>query len=333
MTHIIREATGSGTIINIPSQLGRYSYVRTFDRSTNSVLVAVQDSSGHPFCAKFVDRSFLVQHDQLGLFERELRLLAQIRNPHIVAMREIVYLPATIAIIMEYCEKGDLFHYIRHQGPLPPNTIRSFLFQIMKGLEGLHQHGCAHRDLKPENIVIGADLSVKLCDLGLAGVSRPDGLMSTMCGTFPYTPPEIIAGLQYDGAKADVWSLGIVAFVMATFKLPWTMPDDAGISRQILAGQLTFPSEFPAEVIPFIRKCTRVNPANRPTVKELLQSPWFAEEVLIYNQKSVIAALLLSRGSVPKASVKMIVWKPSARTTCNQKRFLKCPMDCLTARL
>jgi serine/threonine protein kinase len=281
---VIREATDTGGIIEFPRQFGKYNYLRTLGSATNSVIVLAEDRSSQRFAVKIVSRTFLVSHGQLECFERELRLLQFIQHPNIVRLLDVVYGTDTIALVMEYCENGDLFEYLWHHGPIAPPLCRSYIVQILKALENFHEKGYAHRDLKPENILIDSRSRVKICDLGLARAPGTDGMMQTICGTMPYTPPEILQGLPYEGPRADIWSLGILIFVMATGRLPWESDDKAGMAREIVHGMLNFPNDFPSEIKMVVMLCTAINPADRPTAADLLELPWIAEELSEYQK-------------------------------------------------
>jgi serine/threonine protein kinase len=256
----------------------------------HSVLLLVESRSGDRFAAKIVDRDYLARNGLLGFFQHEAHVLSQLKNRHIVGFQELVNLPGCIVLIMEYCEKGDLFRHLWHKGELPVGVVRSYLFQLLKGLEYLHSQGYAHRDLKPENIVLDSRMIVKICDLGFAGCSS-NGLQSTVCGSIPYMPPEMFANMPYDGTKADIWSLGIVAYVMATARIPWASLDPSEMIKQISSRSLTFPADFPPELIPFINACTRMNPWDRPSAAQLMKMPWISEESRFCKQRFLTHSL------------------------------------------
>jgi serine/threonine protein kinase len=155
-------------------------------------------------------------------------------------------------------------------------------------------------------------------------------MMQTICGTIPYTPPEIVQGLPYEGPKADIWSLGILVFVMVTAKLPWESDDRAGMMREILEGVISFPPDVPPEIRTFVRYCTNLNPADRPTAADLLQSPWLAEELPAYNKMFGLSGkapgLANSDGwkgakvtTVARHSARMILMKPHPRSLSADK--------------
>jgi serine/threonine protein kinase len=317
-----REATENGVIIELPRQFGKYTYLRTLGCATNSVVVLAEDRSNVKYAVKVVNREFLVSHGQLECFERELRLLQFIHHPNIVRLLDVVYSPETIALVMEFCENGDLFEYLWHHGPIPPTVLRSYLVQILKALECFHEKGYAHRDLKPENVLVDGRSRVKLCDLGLARSSGTDGMMQTICGTIPYTPPEIVQGLPYEGPKADIWSLGILTYVMATGNLPWRSEDKTGMTKEILEGMIDFHGDVVEEVKTFVELCTHLTPGERPSASDLLDLPWIAEELPAYNKLFGFTGKPLGAsvsdgwksGQAMRQSARMLLMKPHVRS-------------------
>jgi serine/threonine protein kinase len=321
---IIREATERGTIIEIPRQFGKYTYVRTLGAETSSVILLVEDRSGVKYAVKVVSRTCLVTDGQLEFFESELRILQFIHHPNIVRLQDVIYQTDTIALVMEYCENGDLFEQLWHHGPMNANTARSHIYQILKALECFHEKGYTHRGLKPENILIDGRGRVKICDLGLARAGGSDRVMSAVCGTVPYTPPEIVQGLPYDGTKVDMWSLGILIFVMVSGRLPWESDDQAGMMREIIDGVISFPGEFHPELVIIVRACTNLNPSNRPSASELLEMPWLKDEQPAYAKAFGLGAKGIQpqdswkgnpgkAGSVGKTSVRMILMQPHGK--------------------
>jgi serine/threonine protein kinase len=229
---------------------------------------------------------------------------------------------------MEYCEHGDLFDYLLQKGPLRPAAIRSFLYQILKALECLHEKGYAHRDLKPENIFVDKDCHIKIGDLGLAKASSGEAMLSTMCGTLYYSAPEVLHGEMYDGRKSDMWSIGIIIFVMAVRALPWSSSDPAGIIAEISEGRVALPPDFPLEIAGIIRMCTSLNPNERPTPTQVLDLPWMNEEQFAYRRDFGIAGKgsfgpgskgFGSRPSIARESAKMILSKTPIRAFNSEK--------------
>jgi serine/threonine protein kinase len=244
----IVESTELGVVIEVSRQFGKYTYVRTIGSAASSVVLLVVDRGGQQYAAKVVKREFLIADSNLEYFEREIRLLQFIRHPNIVQLHEILYQTDNIIVIMEFCERGDLFGQLNKTGALSTPRLRSYIFQTLKALQCLHEKGFAHRDLKPENILVCSDNVIKIADFGLARPVPPDGMMTTICGSIHYMAPEILQELPYDGTKADIWSLGIIVFAMALNQLPWNAQDNAGLIREIVRGAIAYPVNLLPEV-------------------------------------------------------------------------------------
>jgi serine/threonine protein kinase len=198
---------------------------------------------------------------------------------------------------MEYCEHGDLFDELRKSGPLSICRLRSYIYQLLKALQCLHEKGFAHRDLKPENILVASGSIVKLGDLGLAQALPPDGMMTTICGSLYYMAPEILRAVPYDGRKADIWSLGIIIFAMCLNRLPWASSDIPGMGREILDGTIMYPAQMMPEILEIVQICTKKNPSERPTARQLLEMPWISEETLEYKRLFSLTSRLSLRSS------------------------------------
>ena len=135
-------------------------------------------------------------------------------NNHGIPLRENI-------IVLEYCKNGDLYTYLDKTGILSEQQYLKFMHQILSGISALHNNGVCHRDVKPENILLDADLNLKIADFGYArffDTTSPSPKFTLPCGTRQYIAPEVIlsAGkFQYDGKKADMWSVGCVCFILA----------------------------------------------------------------------------------------------------------------------
>ena len=319
----ITEATDNQQLIRIPRHFGKYTYVRTLGTGASSVVVLCQeDRTGRQFAAKAVDRQVLVREEKFGYFEREVRLLETIDHPSIVKLFQTIYLEEVIILIMEYCPNGDLFEYLTARGAICLATTRSFLYQLFKGIAYLHERKLAHRDLKLENIFLDGQYRLKIGDLGLAKQVEGDNLFGTICGTLFYTPPEIIRNEEYDGLKADVWSLGIIAYTLAVGALPWTSRDCAAIEREILAGEIHVPEYVSDPLTRLIMDCTRPNPAERPTVSELLETEWLRSEEAQWQK---YAARNLPAATSRFASTTKVMWAPQEKGS-PQRRVLVRPI-------
>lgn len=131
---------------------------------------------------------------------------------------------------------------------------------------------------------------MKVSDFGLSAVKeqiRVDGMLHTLCGTPAYVAPEILAKRGYDGAKVDIWSCGVILFVLAAAYLPFNDPNLMAMYRKIYTGEFKCPRWFSPDLRRFLSRLMDTNPETRITVDEILRDPWFRKgykEVKIYEE-------------------------------------------------
>ncbi|KAG6509833.1 hypothetical protein ZIOFF_027840 [Zingiber officinale] len=138
--------------------------------------------------------------------------------------------------------------------------------------------GVYHRDLKPENLLLDAYGNLKISDFGLSALSqqvRGDGLLHTACGTPNYVAPEVLNDRGYDGATADLWSCGVILFVLLAGYLPFEDSNLISLYNKISAAEFTFPTWFSLEAKILLTRILDPNPMTRITVSEILKNEWF----------------------------------------------------------
>jgi 5'-AMP-activated protein kinase catalytic alpha subunit len=209
----------------------------------------------------------------LECVEREIRILETASHPHIVQFKEVIHAGDSIFIVMEYCSGGSLLRAITNSGGFPMPECLRLLYDILQGVNYLHDHGISHRDIKPDNILIDHTGRAKITDFGLSGYVARNDLFQTPSGSLEYCPPEVLAGDPYDGAKADIWSLGVVLYTMCGACLPWRGRSPAQIYAQAMAHDFSLPAVASRPVRDLICKMMNKNPAERPTAFELLNDP------------------------------------------------------------
>jgi serine/threonine protein kinase/alpha-tubulin suppressor-like RCC1 family protein len=201
---IIRELGGGGTAL---------------------VYLARERATGDEVAIKVIRSRYIEDDEAQARFAREARVVAQLQHPNIVPVRAVLDLgPAGLAIVMAHVVGRTLKQMIKQDGPLSPQDTEQILRDIGSALEAAHANGLVHRDVKPENIFIDIDGRALLADFGLARSMAPDTALTMVgmaLGTPAYMAPEQIDGSDLD-ARADVYSLGLVAWEMLIGRRAWT---------------------------------------------------------------------------------------------------------------
>lgn len=184
-------------------------------------------------------------HDFLEkFFPRELDILTKLEHPHIIQVHSILQRGPRVFIFMRFADNGDLLEFIKRNGPVQEQNAKLWFRQMTSGLQYLHKKNIAHRDLKCENILLSRRFNVKLADFGFARFcSDIDGnrvLSQTFCGSAAYAAPEVVSGIPYNPQLSDVWSLGIILFIMLNASMPF---DDSNL-RKLLKDQMNHSWQF-----------------------------------------------------------------------------------------
>ncbi|XP_038199711.1 sperm motility kinase-like [Arvicola amphibius] len=177
-------------------------------------------------------------------------------------------------LVMEYLEGKDLLMLIREVGCLQEEEARPIFYQLASAVHFLHQRLIAHRDIKLENILMGPDGKVKLCDFGLATQLVEGQMLEELWGTLPYLAPEILAGTPYDAMAGDMWSLGIVFYVLVTGHLPYVESTPEAMYHLITTTPCRIPYHLSRSCYLILARLLTGYIWFRLTSSRLLERPW-----------------------------------------------------------
>lgn len=192
---------------------------------------------------------------------------------------------------MELGANGELFDKIEPDRGVDEEVAQFYFIQLINAVDYIHRLGVAHRDIKPENLVLDSEGNLKLTDFGLAVVFRKKGgpkRISTLpCGSPPYIAPEMVTK-RYDPEMMDIWSCGIVLFVLLTGKIAWEIPHpqdpdyDYFIKNQ---GEVLIDpwNKLPIGALSLLRKILDPNPKTRISIRNIHKQPWFSKKNSFMN--------------------------------------------------
>jgi eukaryotic-like serine/threonine-protein kinase len=198
-------------------QVGKYRLLgKIGEGATAKVYEAMHPGLNRTVAIKMLGHSLVYDRVFKDRFLEEARTIAGLSHPNIVQIYDTEQAYATLFLVMERLEGRDLQEVMSERGTLDPPAAMAVLRQLATALAFAHSRGIIHRDVKPSNASIGDDGEVKLMDFGIAQRIRKDGARSEVVeGTPRYLPPEAALGMPLDH-KADIYSLGVMAFEMVT---------------------------------------------------------------------------------------------------------------------
>lgn len=254
-------------------ELGRHLGQGTFAK----VHYARNLETGTGVAIKIVDKEKVLKVGMFDQIKREISVMRLIRHPNVVELYEVMASKTKIYFVMEYAKGGELFNKVA-RGKLKEDVARKYFQQLISAVDYCHSRGVCHRDLKPENLLLDENGNLKVSDFGLSALAeskRQDGLLHTTCGTPAYVAPEVINRKGYDGAKADIWSCGVILFVLLAGYLPFRDSNLMEMYRKIGKGEFKMPNWFAPEVRKLVSKMLDPNPRTRISMEKIMGNSWF----------------------------------------------------------
>ncbi|KAK8404721.1 hypothetical protein O3P69_007759 [Scylla paramamosain] len=242
-------------------------------------LAEVKDDPSTVVAIKIIDKKALKgKEDSL---ENEIKVLRRLRHPNIVQLMDTYEDPEHVYLVIELVTGGELFDRIVEKGSYTEKDAADLIRQVLEAVDYMHEQGVVHRDLKPENLLYFSqdeDSKIMISDFGLSKM-EDSGIMATACGTPGYVAPEVLAQKPY-GKAVDVWSIGVIAYILLCGYPPFYDENDANLFAQILKGEFEFDSPYWDEISDsakdFIRQLMCVDVERRFTCKQSLNHPWIS---------------------------------------------------------
>ncbi|KAG7440976.1 Pkinase-domain-containing protein [Guyanagaster necrorhizus] len=205
---------------------------------------------------------------------REAALSMLLHHPYVCGMREMITHANHYYMVFEYVNGGQMLDYIISHGRLRERVARKFARQIGSALDYCHRNNVVHRDLKIENILISQTGNIKIIDFGLSNLYDPVAHLSTFCGSLYFAAPELLNAKVYTGPEVDVWSFGVVLYVLVCGKVPFDDQSMPALHAKIKRGLVEYPVWLSSECRSLLSRMLVTNPAARAPLSEVLSHPW-----------------------------------------------------------
>jgi len=276
LTKFRTEMTGSEAL---EARVGPYVLLEQIHTGGfTSIWLAEHETLKMKVAVKKVPKANITTDDQITRLTRELSLLKQLHHPFIAEFFESIEDDENYYYAMEYAEHGNLLNFVNTHGNLPESQSRFYFCQIISVLEYLHNVlSIVHRDLRTENILLDRHDNIRVIDFGFSVQSTATHpLMNTKCGSPSYAAPEMIRGQAYT-RSADIWSAGVVLYVLVTGDLPFRDDNMQRLLQKIVYTDVTCPPFLSPAVTDLIRKMLAKNPDTRITIDKIKEHHWFSQ--------------------------------------------------------
>lgn len=247
--------------------------------------------TGQSVAIKAIDKDKILKVGLVDQTKREISVMRLIQHPNVMQIYEVMASKTKIYFVMEYAKGGELFKKVS-KGKLKEDTARKYFQQLISAIDFCHSRGVYHRDLKPENLLLDENGMLKVTDFGLSALAKckhQDGLLHTTCGTPAYVAPEVISRRGYDGDKADIWSCGVILYVLLAGYLPFHDSNLMAMYRKIAKADYKFPTWFSADVRKLLSRILDPNPSTRISIAKIMENPWFRKGLNSKSAKSKTA--------------------------------------------
>ncbi|WOL08636.1 CBL-interacting serine/threonine-protein kinase 5-like [Canna indica] len=275
-----KETTGGEDLRSLV--LGKYEMGRLLGKGTFAKVYYGRDlRTGESVAIKVIHKDQIRREARMmDQIKREISVLHLVRHPNVVELREVMATKSRIFFVMEYVRGGELFAHVA-RGPLSEDQARRYFRQLISAVDFCHSRGVSHRDLKPENLLLDHNGDLKVSDFGLSALPeqlRQDGLLHTQCGTPTYVAPEVLRRRGYDGAKADLWSCGVILYVLLAGFLPFQDESLMRMYCKVLKAEYQIPPWFSNDARRLISRLLVADPEKRMSVPAIMRHQWLKAE-------------------------------------------------------
>ncbi|RXG70441.1 SNF-related serine/threonine-protein kinase, partial [Armadillidium vulgare] len=283
-----------------------------------------------------IDKIRLDEVSRAHLFQ-EVRCMKLVQHPNVVRLYEVIDTQTKLYLILELADGGDMYDYImKHEKGLDESAAKRYFRQIVHAISFCHRLHVVHRDLKPENVVFFEKLGmVKLTDFGFSNKFCPGQKLETSCGSLAYSAPEILLGDSYDAPAVDIWSLGVILYMLVVGRAPFQEANDSETLTRIMDCEYTIPDHVSKpcrnniewttvlkalQELDLIAKMLIRDPQRRATLEDIANDEWLMSESPEMNIADMLP--LVSRQHLTEEDHAHIIHKMVAGAIASMEEIL-----------
>ncbi|XP_069491773.1 serine/threonine-protein kinase SIK1 [Ambystoma mexicanum] len=269
-----------------PLRVGFYDIERTLGKGNFAVVkLARHRVTKTQVAIKIIDKTRL-DPSNLEKIYREVQIMKLLNHPHIIKLYQVMETKDMLYIVTEFAKNGEMFDHLTTNGHLSESEARTKFWQILSAVEYCHSRHIVHRDLKTENLLLDSNMNIKIADFGFGNFYKSGEPLSTWCGSPPYAAPEVFEGKEYEGPHLDIWSLGVVLYVLVCGSFPFDGPNLPTLRQRVLEGRFRIPYFMSQDCEMLIRRMLVVDPTKRLTISQIKQHKWMQAEPALQQPQS-----------------------------------------------
>lgn len=281
----------------MPKIVGDYKIIKTIGRGTFSIVKKVLNIRNNiEYAMKIIPLSSIRSNKQFDkIIKHRINLISKMNHPGIVSLHGIMHSTNNLFLIFDLA-KGEFLSSISESCPLPEATARKYFQQLIDALSYMHDHDITFRDLKLENLLIDSNNNLKIADFIFSNFhdaiiedidllesdnedSAPNSEVKFPTTTLRYyAAPEVLHEQGYVSPACDIWSAGVILYVMLTGTLPFDGETPQILEEAIKDPHVSYPSSIPTKVVNFLKWMINPDPAKRITIKEIRNNEWFKQD-------------------------------------------------------
>nr|XP_033803021.1 striated muscle preferentially expressed protein kinase isoform X2 [Geotrypetes seraphini] len=247
-----------------------------------------ENATGKHFMAKIIPYE---KENKLCVLQ-EYEILKSLHHERIMALHEAYITPRYLVLISENCTGKEILYSLIDRFRYSEDDVVNYILQILQGIEYLHENHVLHLDIKPDNIIISYMNTVKIIDFGSAQSFNHSARkqLDRRVGTLEYMSPEMVKGDPI-GAAADIWSIGVLTYIMLSGRSPFSELDPLETENKIQSGHYDIFKLYPntsQSASLFIRKILSIYPWSRPTIQECFSNPWLQDAYLMKLRRQTL---------------------------------------------
>ena len=257
--------------------IGDYQIIRTIGSgSTGKVKLGVNLRTQKKVAIKIISKKYI--HDpgkksketpasRKRRILREAAILNLVHHPNIVRLYDLYITEEYYCMVFEYVDGAQMLDFIINQGKMKESQAQKFFSQLLSAVSYCHENGIVHRDLKIENVLIDSEGNIKLVDFGLSNFFDPNDKLRTFCGSLYFAAPELLRGIYYTGPEIDIWSLGIILYVLVCGKVPFDDKSLTALHEKIKSGKFELSDKLTSKCQNLLQSMIEVDPKRRSRMK------------------------------------------------------------------